>query len=259
MFRLIASYPKSGNTYVRIFLAHYLRGETDLNKIGWPLFNSHAFFPLGMPRFYSQVRPFPWERYAKTHEIATLYANARSIDKAVYIVRNPLDIIPSFSRHMGISIEQSIEAVGDGAKCIGGKDERVYKQRIGSWSSNVETWLLEKSFPIFRVRYETLVTNPEFGFRGLLTFLEVPIIETKLQASLHFVAFQRLKETEEKMLAESEAAKNDTLKFREARGSTGKFFNVGKAGGGKEVLTVDQISRIHSRHKKVMDLFGYAP
>lgn len=258
MFRLIASYPKSGNTYVRIFLAHYLRGETDLNKIGWPLFNSRAFFPLGMPVNRKLGIPsFPAETYSKTHEVAYGF-HGSFVNRAIYIVRNPLDVVPSFARHMDISNDAAINSVGRPTLQLKGT-ERIFPQYISSWSKNVESWLVQRDFPVFFVRYETLAAFPEHGFRKMLEFLECIIDEAKFKASLEFSKFSALKEKEEKMLAASEAEKNDKLKFREARGSTGKFFNVGQAGNGVQVLTPTQVNLIYKRHKKFMDLFHYAP
>jgi len=49
----------------------------------------------------------------------------------------------------------------------------------------------------------------------------------------------------------------EKTQFREARGSTGKFFNVGRAGNGREVLTPEQMQRIYKTHGKIMDLLHY--
>jgi len=252
MFRLLASYPKSGNTYVRIFLANYLRGETDLNKVGWPIFSSHAFFPIGMPRTYARVDSFKRECYAKTHEIGNLFYGS-SFERAVYIVRNPLDIVPSFSRHMSCDLDTAIARLGNKNQHLQGTD-KIYPQLISDWSSNVISWLQNKRFPVFFIRYETLCAYPTTGFKSLLAFLNVPIIEDKFLKALEFSSFDSLKKTEAEMLA-----KGEKEKFREARGSTGKFFNVGKPGNGKEVMTVQQIERVYKRHKHLMDLLHYAP
>lgn len=250
MFRLIASYPKSGNTYVRIFLAHYLRGETSLNKIGWPIFGSVAHFPLGIPSYRGRIE-FPaggLVRYAKTHEIAQLYY-PRFVERAVYIVRNPVDIVPSWSRHMSISTDKAIHAISRNSALKG--TDKIFRQEIGSWTTNVRSWLNQKSFPVLFVRYETLSFNPDQAFTTILKFFGVPIEAQKFQSSLTFVKFENLKKKEEEMLATPE-------KFKEARGSTGKFFNVGRSGNGKEVLTPEQIAAIKKFHGPTMDLLGYA-
>lgn len=252
MFKLIASYPKSGNTYVRIFLAHYLRGETDLNKIGFPLFGSVSNFPLGIPD-RRLLREFRGTRICKTHEKADSFSSAY-INSAVYICRDIRDVVPSFARHMAISNDKAINSVSR-ENILKGTD-KIYPQEIGSWSSNILSWMAQKSFPVFFIRYETLVSAPEYGFRKMLKFLSLSIDEEKLKSSLQFSAFQNLKEKEQLML---DSSKQDVKikAFKEARGSTGKFFNVGKSGSYKEALTSEQIAEIERRHGHVMRLLGY--
>jgi hypothetical protein len=245
MFRLIASYPKSGNTYVRIFLAHYLRGETDLNKVGWSLFNSRKFFPLGIPRDRRTIRftnPRQIE-YSKTHEIGSNY-NGRFVEKALYIVRNPLDIVPSWARHMSLTHDKAIDAISRPNNLRG--TAKLYPQKLGTWSTHVESWLVQDDFPIHFVRYESLCADPRTQFSRILEFFGEPIDETKLTATLEFTKFDNLKKAEE------------YKGFKEARGSTGKFFNYGKPGNGS-VLTPEQTARVLESHGPMMKLLGYAP
>jgi hypothetical protein len=248
VFQLIASYPKSGNTYVRVFLAHYLRGETDLNKVGWPLFTSAVYFPFADPK-----RPLPRNRIpkfdtnyiAKTHELGNLYSG-RYVDRAVYLIRNPLDVVPSYARHMSISIDRAIMATANKNNKLK-HTERIFSQRIGSWTTNITSWLRVTEFPVLYLRYETLLSDPAYAFKQILTFLDsgTPMNAKKFSDALEFTRFENLKK--------KEVEKG----FKEARGSTGKFFNVGTSGQWKTALTPAQIDRVKSIHGDTMKLVGY--
>lgn len=267
MFRLLASYPKSGNTWVRIFLAHYLRGNTNLNTVGFPVFGSVAHFPLGNPKFRKNIPAFDKILYAKTHETGHRFF-ASCVSHAIYIIRSPFDIVPSYARHMSIDLDKAVDRLGNSQNHLVGSPS-IYPQHISDWSTHVLSWLQQDRFKIFYVRYESLKQNPEAIFRNILEFLGVEVNEEKLKLSLAFSAFENLKKTEESMLAAEKAVQSlptkvlDTSKrpihFKEAKGSTGRFFNYGRSGGGKEVLSPEQIDRIYKRHRWVIDLLKYAP
>jgi hypothetical protein len=272
MFQLIASYPKSGNTYVRIFLAHYLRGETDLNKTGFHIFASKANFPLYMVPKRS-IRPFLELRICKTHETAYGFTG-RFVDRAVYIVRNPLDVCLSFGRHMDQPLDKAIQSMGQPYKKLKG-NPKIYPQHIGSWSTNVLSWLKQNRFPTLIIKYESLVRDPN-EFLKILSFFGLPLREERFKAAVEFSKFSNLKAKEEQMLEQSiavqsmetvpsdaipEDASKKSLRpiaYKEARGSTGRFFNVGKYNQWQDKLSTDQITRILRDHGQVMQMLGYA-
>ena len=266
MFQLIASYPKSGNTYLRIFLAHYLTGNENLNTVGFPVFSSHANFPLYLPPRW-QIRGFEHLQIVKTHEVGYNFS-VRYIDRAVCIVRNPFDLVLSYARHMDISVDKAIRRLNKKDAWLSGS-KNIYPQYISSWSNHVLSWLRQDSFPVLFVRYENLVSFPMDTFVQLLNFIGMNPDLKKVAASVAFSNFQNLKSREEKMLLESVKAgevKTLTSKrssptkiaFKEARGSTGRFFNVGKYNQGLFSLTPIQAQQILKDHGQVMELLGYA-
>lgn len=265
MFHLIASYPKSGNTYVRIFLAHYTRGNTNLNTVGFPIFNSKANFPLYPPN-RATLQPFKETRVCKTHEIATGFSH-RFVGRALYLVRNPLDVCFSYSRHMDMPMERTIIAMRNPANTLSGNG-KIYRQRVGSWSGNVLSWMrssVSGKFPVLIVKYESLVSNPNGSFRSIIDFLGLPYDRARFGASIEYSRFESLKERESKMLAESKLAKEPDgihagkhIRYKEARGSTGRFFNIGKANQWKGKLSEEQMIQLLEDHGQVMTLLGYA-
>lgn len=134
----LVSYPKSGNTWVRVLLANYLAdaGEpVNINKLGgqWHaasrlLFDRHlgteasdftraeltTFRPLVYEDF---ARSVDEDVFMKVHDAFGYTAAGAPIFPAsvtasvVYIVRNPLDVAVSFSHHFRVTLEQVVEAM----------------------------------------------------------------------------------------------------------------------------------------------------
>jgi hypothetical protein len=244
MLHLIASYPKSGNTYCRIFMARYLRRENDLNNIGFPLYSSEFFFPNGMPNDRRLCGPVcRWDfNLAKTHETGNLFF-PNCCEKAVYIVRNPLDVAPSWAAHMMTTLDDAIEKMADERTTLRSAPH-AFSQSIGSWSTNVSSWLFHDCIKVHAFRYETLVINPRKGFKQMLDFLEIPFVQERFDDAIEFSGFDKLKKLEfEKG-------------FRESRSARG-FFRSGKTGTWTSELTVDQARCVMADHAPMMRKLGY--
>ncbi len=243
MLYLLASYPKSGNTMVRVFLAHYLRQNDNLNKVGFPLYGSDHYFPFGIPADRSLCAPICRDSavYAKTHETAEVYFPGGA-HRCLYIVRNPLDVAPSWANHMMCTIDHGIDCMSRPTKLKA--IEHIFAQEIGSWSENVMGWLTKARIPVRCVRYETLVTDPRRAFKVVLDWLEIPFEAEKFDAAIKFIEFGNLQKLEEKK------------GFKETRGTHG-FFRRGEAGGWLDTLTVQQAQRITEDHKAAMKFLGY--
>ena len=131
----LASYPKSGNTWARAFL-HNLFSDVkkpfDINKMDEVVGNEAAlpnFLPFASTSWQTWTpddvalwRPLAQKRlsdskphniFCKTHLAALRVRGHPTISPeatggAVYIVRNPLDIVPSLADHPGLSIDRAI-------------------------------------------------------------------------------------------------------------------------------------------------------
>ena len=151
--RWIASYPKSGNTWVRCFLQAYLTGKLDINDLNLTMGDSSPFdyqgcsvAPLGALSSYEAA----WYRPAalfnmcvrhkglilKTHN-ANVKVNGISLipefmtHSAVYVVRDPRAVCLSHSKHMGIDVEKSIYSMNN-AQCM----LAFQNTPVGHWPSS---------------------------------------------------------------------------------------------------------------------------
>ncbi len=273
----IASYPKSGNTWMRVFLWHLLRPDADVPGAGKesldfltrfaPKASGHVDLyerflgkPLAEASFAEVAAAGPQVQAAiaaatngmialKTHSALGVSYGVPTIDLsltagAVYIVRNPLDIAVSLSAHFGTSIDVAIDRMGL-ENCMVSSDDVAAPEFWGSWSQNVGSWTGAPNPMIMPVRYEDMLSVPELVFPAVAQFLHLQPSEAQLTMARRASSFETLKESEERS------------GFPEATRGDQQFFREGRAGGWREVLSEDQIRRIVGAHHVQMARVGY--
>ena len=271
----LASYPKSGNTWIRIFLQQILGsneseiGIPDLNEI--PIASNRNLIDhyLGvnssdlLPDEIKEYRPEVYRmlsaeseelRVLKVHDAFTLMSEGNlmfpaEITKAViYVVRNPLDVAVSYSYHTGKSFQAIIDQMNDPEFELSTADSRLMSQVpqfTGSWSGHVESWTGQQYLPVILMHYEELLDDSLKVFRKLLTSLEISFSETQLKSADDTCRFDHLK-----MMEESHG-------FREKPIQAKSFFREGKKDNYKQYLSQDQILQICKEHQDMMAAMGY--
>jgi len=180
----LASYPKSGNTWMRAFIAN-LRNEEpeeiDINEIntgaiasgrGWidealgfdTADLSHDEIDLLRPAVYRwYAKEYEQFGYHKIHDAYTTLPNGEALIPAdatvgaLYIIRNPLDVAISFAHHSHCSIDKSIEHMGTADFKFCGNPKRLdnqLRQWLLSWSKHVLSWADAADINRLVVRYE---------------------------------------------------------------------------------------------------------
>ncbi|WP_298355286.1 sulfotransferase domain-containing protein [Rhodoblastus sp.] len=271
----IASYPKSGNTWVRVFLHNLLRelrGDTEgaqsINALhemtGREALKPHFDRRLGKPADQATPQEIAEARFAvqadltagaggplfiKTHNAVANVEGFPTINfdvtlAAVYLVRNPLDVAVSYAHYSGLPVEPIIDHMADSDRLIETSPWRVY-EFVGSWSFHVASWLSVPHRPVIILRYEDLLAVPERNFARLASFLRLRPNREQLQRAIEKSSFGAL--------ARQEAAEGFVEKPPEAE----KFFRTGKAGQWKDILSPDQIKTIVAAHGPMMMRFGY--
>lgn len=267
----LASYPKSGNTWSRIFLANYLLNATEpvpinqVHRIGigdsvakaYTLVNNGRYDPMdyiGHLKLREKVmRGITGNgadiNFVKTHSLNDLAFGYRLIDpaftrSAVYILRHPYDVAISYARHYGVTPSKACEAISRGDNTTMA-DATSVKQYIGSWSDHVTGWTRTKKFPVLTLRYEDLKTDPHGAFREMLEFLSVTVDDERLDRAVRFSSFDELRKQEDKE------------GFIERSKNTERFFHTGTSGQWEGVLSADDIALLTKAHGRVMKRFGY--
>ena len=267
----LASYPKSGNTWARIFLANYMMNQTEPVPI-----NQVHRFGIGdtIEKTYRMVggqtadlssidvtlalRPKVLRgivannadvNLVKTHNIRSQAFGHELIPQqltrsAVYIMRNPLDVVISYARHFGKTLEETVEAIGRSDNASPGGPGVVH-QFLGSWSEHVQSWTSQAPYPQITLRYEDMMDDPRATFAKLVDHFGVPLDDERLDRAIRFSSFDEVSKQEEK------------TGFVEASDKTDKFFAKGTAGQWREELAPKLIKRVKKDHRKVMQKYGY--
>ena len=262
MITWIASYPKSGNTWVRSFLANYLSNneyfdfkqlkkidkfpreilfkELNINKND---FNDIASNWIPMQSFINLKNQLT---YLKTHNAMMTINNYKFTDSVntngfIYLVRDPRDVIISYASHNNQSLEETLEIMTSNFSRTT-EDKTI----MSSWSINYNSWK-NSNFEKIIIRYEDLIENPEINFYKIIAFLnkinDLPISNEKISKAISNTNFDKLKILEKKK-GFAEAKKNI-------------FFRKGKVGQWKTELKKDIIKKIEESFNKEMKELKY--
>lgn len=197
----LASYPRSGNTWVRLFLRAYMKGFLDLNGVEDVVTGVHneLYWQTSTTKPVSLLQGSDRLALLETAMRNALY-NANGADVrlkthdanvdindpkltsglprriipwnitagAVYLVRDPRDVACSYAHYKNCSIDDAIEKMNDPLAQIG-SGSKFYEYAwhfMSSWSNHVKSWSNE-AVPdgmVHHIRYEDLHTHPEVLF-----------------------------------------------------------------------------------------------
>ncbi|MEB0140918.1 MULTISPECIES: sulfotransferase domain-containing protein [unclassified Undibacterium] len=272
----LASYPKSGNTWMRAFIANLQRGqdgEVDINALetgGIASSRSWLDELLGFdsadlsPSEIEALRPavYRWTvekentalAYHKIHDAYLRLANGEPLVNreatrgALYILRNPLDVAISASHHWGCSIDGAIERMGKTDFALSKNQHGLQSQvtqRLLSWSQHVRSWVDAENLACCVLRYEDMLADGLASFTRASQFLELPAEPARIQQAMAHSSFEKL------------ATQEQEKGFRERSAKAERFFRSGTAGGWRDVLSTAQIDRVLRDHGAVMLRFAY--
>ncbi len=256
----IASYPKSGNTWVRLFLANWLRpGEVDPNdlaKVGMALKDTRKsawVATLGrVPDDHDdQLAMFPHVQatiaasrsgtsFCKTHTAAVAYRGTPLINEevtrgAVYIVRDPRSVACSMMRHYDWTEDKAVECLNSFSTSI--RTPWGLHEYVSDWSTHVESW---KWAPL--LRYEDMWQRPKGEFSRLLAMVGEEHDEKRLTLALDDSDLWHLQQYE--------------LQNGFSEALNGKFFGKGGTRWMRE-LSKAAIKEIEGKHSAKMVQMGY--
>jgi aryl sulfotransferase len=268
---LLASYPKSGNTWVRLFIEALRQGgSVSINSVAPALYGPQrrrlfdAVAPVSAselppdeleeqwPDFYRLVAdeaaaPFlikVHERLRRTPFGHWLFP-PDCVKAAIYLVRHPFDVAVSYAHHRGDDVATVADLMGDPDHWAPEGSTRSVAEHIGDWSGHVRSWLDEAPFPTLVVRYEDLLAEPTRHFRSIAEAIGLEASDQALELAIAAVRFDRLQEQER------------DEGFRERPEVSPAFFRSGHADGWKAVLDEGVRRRLITDHGAMMDRLAY--
>ena len=227
---IMASFPKSGRTWVRFFMAEYINQIYNLDyKLNWDNFVYLSPSPLCNKRDGLRNLPNIDKRFILSHDkrIGRFFKNR----KVIFITRNFFDIIISyyfFHKNRDKKDFEKLE-INDFAKNIFNMKEAV--NRINYFSKQ-----LPKSNSYFIIPYENLKVEYEKIFPEIINFSFFPYDQKKIKTAINFSSFNNMRKLEKEKLKEE---KQENFHTRE-----GKSFKY------KNYLTEETISYIKNYLEK---------
>ena len=271
----LASYPKSGNTWVRLLLGNLLGLADDMEDDALVpvagISSSRTVFDhvTGLNSFdltddeADMLRPEVYRRisagavdlqFIKAHD-----ANRTSpcglplfppecTRAAIYIVRDPLDVAVSYANHAGRSgYDRTVDEMNDPGRSISGGSSEQLRQVMLDWSGHYRSWVKQKDIPVCLVRYEDLRANTGEQLSRIAEFigLDPGKCQATVAAAVEASRFERLQAIEQEK------------GFRERPDKSQRFFRSGRSGDGKLLLSSEQQQRLIASHADVMRELGY--
>lgn len=274
----LASYPKSGNTWMRVFLNNYWAdgdAPVDINQLEHtPLINARWLFDDALqidsgdltPAEIDALRPAYYRRFSamvaienrfcKIHDAFRCLPNGEPMFPlsatlgVIYLIRNPLDVAVSYAHHNHGTVDEAIDYMADEEHTLFGDESTQLKQlhqRMLSWSNHVRSWVDQSPHRLHVVRYEDMLAQPIDAFTQVIQFIGGDESPERIEKAVRFSAFERLKRQE------------DEHGFSENAVTTNTFFRKGEVGDWRNQLTSTQVERLLADHGEMMERFGYLP
>ena len=277
----ITSYPKSGNTWVRSLLVSYLYSDNGvfnfdlLKKI--QQFPSKQYLKFFLKDFtdikkisdhwiaaQDRINLFNDKTiFLKTHSALcrlenNSFTNKNNTKAAIYIVRDPRNLITSLSHHYSLNIDQAFDFMSDKKKMLFtneyGLGDFGIATVLGSWSEHYKSWQNIKFAPILFIRYEDLIEDTKNTFISILNFLktliDIKIDEKKIINTINNCSFEKLAEKEKtEGFFESVTSKKNQEKMN--------FFYLGKKNNWKKLLNPKVEKKIRETFKREMKELEY--
>ena len=266
----LASYPKSGNTWLRVFLANLGAGQgapADINLLNTAQFASRELLDRTIGWKTSALDTAEWAALRlptqevlaaqpsqvpiKTHEVFADPRDGRALFSprasrcAIYVVRNPLDVAVSLSHYWGNSVDAAITFMNDArAELTFAPNEPQLSQLLCDWSTHVRSWADAPAPAVCVLRYEDMLAEPEQAFGRAALAAGLSANKEDVARAIEHSRFERLQRQE----AEKGFVERTTNRI---------FFRTGRSGEGREKLTARQVDLIVERHGEIMRRFGY--
>ena len=274
----IASYPKSGNTWIRSFLTAYYfcdNGIFDINKLNYiqdypnkqfikdevKEGEIHKHWDESQKKIINEKKI----KFLKTHNsLITAFGNDFTSPKyslgVIYIIRDPRNVVSSVKNHNDFkTYEKALQFMQNENTVISDYkhlNNHAKTNIINSWRINYQSWLSDNRYRRMMIKYEDLVENPNQTLRDLIIFVNTicrfnnGIDNKKLENAIQSTTFEKLQNLE------------NTGKFSENVYSTKnkkkiKFFHLGPKNNWKDLLNKDLIKKMNTYYKEDLKKFSY--
>ena len=275
----LASYPKSGNTWVRSIIAALMYSNNGI--FNFSLLDRIKQFPRedffkGVSNNLGDINEIAkhWEtaqdlinvdkkiKFLKTHHLKCKiggynFTSKKNTLATIYIIRDPRNLVNSISNHYSKTLEEAKEFLLTpkylfGFKKDTGSKTNNIKTILGTWSEHYRFWKTNNE-NFLLIKYENLIKDTHSELKKIIIFLNkfmnIEINETKTKNILNSTNFEYLKNLEEKGQFNENAFENAYTKK--------KFFYLGPKNNWENILDNKIKKEIESKLSEEMKELGY--
>ena len=255
----LASYPKSGNTWLRSLLATYYFSRDGLFNFdilrNIDQFPSSTYFkkykdlflkPESTSKYWileqKRINQYKKLKFYKTHNALckinnNSFTNSENTLGAIYIIRDPRKVVSSLAHHYQIDNDQAFKFMQTEKNAIYQKEDNRYLgfNALFSWKFHTLSWIECKKFPVLTIRYEDLENETFLTFKKVFNFInditksKKSFDREKAKKTIRSCEFKKMQKLELENGFEEAMIKKDTNERI-------KFFNLGKKNNYKELL-----------------------
>jgi len=281
----IASYPKSGNTWLRALISSYYYANDGvfnqelLKKIdqfptkkyfkGFDYNKKVAtdtckFWIKAQERINANNKEL---KFFKTHNIFGKLNNYDFTDRqnsigCLYIVRDPRNVFTSLKNHYQLNDDQAIKWMTNDKNYIyyvQKFEENGYSdfQFISSWSVHYQSWKMQKKLPIKFIKYEDLQNETYYVFKEVIKFInkitnnKEKVNINKIKNVLKTTSFEKLKQNE------IDHGFSEAVSSKEDKNQKIPFFNLGPKNDWRKIINNDLKSKLESIFEKDLKELSY--
>lgn len=279
----IASYPKSGNTWLRSIISALVYSDDGI--FDFKLLKKIRQFPEKI-YFKDLIKDFSnfdeikknWIfaqdkinldnkiKFFKTHQGKYTvdgddFTNNINTRAVIYVVRDPRNVINSISNHYSLSVENSLKFMLS-PKLIGNSknfEESFMDNKpsmftlLGKWNDHYRSWTRNKK-NLLLIKYENLIRDPKIEMDKIIHFLNKYLkFDTSIEKNKNIIettSFEYLKKLEGKGLFKEAPLKKNTA-------GRVKFFNLGPKNQWAKESNQEIIKSIEKNFSTEMRELGY--
>jgi len=275
----LASYPKSGNTFLRSILGTYFFSKDgnfsfdQVYKIGqFPSLFHFNQMNIDINNIEQTMGSYikvqsnlnlknKSKKFFKTHSAFfdnqsnnSIFSNLENSLCSIYIVRDPRNVVTSYAHHYSITVDEAFYQISDKELFL--KKTNLHPDVfISSWSLNYLSWK-KANIPLLLIKYEDLIKNTKeklievFNFFQTLGMSKSLYDEKKLDNVIKSTQFNNMQKLEKEIgFDESVMDKKTNKKI--------PFFNLGPSNDWRNKLDPNLANKIEKAFSKEMEELGY--